>query len=45
LKPYRIDSKEDSATLPHVAAQSKIKSGAEWSCRGDGCDAAGIAPT
>jgi len=45
LKPYRIDSKEDSATLPHVAAQSKIKSGAEWSCRGNGCDAAGIAPT
>ena len=45
LKPYRIDSKEDSATLLDPVAQSQIKSGAEWSCRGDGCDAPGIAPT
>jgi hypothetical protein len=34
LKLYRIDSKEDPATLPHAAAQFQIKSGAEWSCRG-----------
>ena len=45
LKPYRIDSKEDSATLPHAAAQSQIKSGAEWSSRGDRCDESGIPPT
>jgi hypothetical protein len=29
LKSYRIDSKEDPATLLHVTAQSQIKSGAE----------------
>jgi hypothetical protein len=45
MKSYHIDSKEDPATLPHVAAQSQIKSGAEWSCRGDACDAPGIPPT
>jgi len=45
LKPYRVDSKEDPATLPHAAAQSQIESGAEWSCRGDACDAPGIPST
>jgi hypothetical protein len=45
LKPYRVDSKEDPATLPHADAQSQIKSGAEWSCRGDACDAPGIPST
>lgn len=39
MKSYLIDSKEDPATLPLAAAQSQIKSGAEWSCRGDACDA------
>jgi hypothetical protein len=45
LKPYRIDSKEDPAILPHLAAQSQIESVAEWSCRGDACHASGIPPT
>jgi len=45
LKPYRIDSKEDPATLPYAVAQSQIESGAELSCRGDACHASGIPPT
>jgi hypothetical protein len=45
LKAYRVDSKLDPAALPHVAAQSQMASGAEWSCRGGAGDAAGIAPT
>lgn len=43
--PYRIDSMLDTAALPHLAAQSQIEPGAELSCRGDGRDAPGIAPT
>jgi len=45
LDSYRIDSTADRATLPHLAAQSQIKSGAELSCRGNACDAPGIPPT
>jgi len=45
LKAYRADSKTDPVTLPHVAAQSQIQSGAEWSCRGDAGHAAGIPST
>ena len=45
LKSYLIDSKEDTATLPHLAAQSQLRPGAEWSSGGDGCHAAGIPPT
>ena len=45
LKAYRVDSKTDPVTLPHVAAQSQIQSGAEWSCRGDAGHAAGIPST
>jgi hypothetical protein len=45
LKAYRIDSTADRAILPHLAAQSQIESGAEWSCRGDACHASGIPST
>ena len=45
LKPYRIDSKVDVATLLDPAAQSQIEPRAQWSCRGDACDAAGIPST
>ena len=45
LKAYRIDSNADAATLLHLAAQSQIEPGAEWSCRGDAGDAAGVPPT
>lgn len=45
LKAYRVDSAGDPATLPHLAAQSQIESGAEWSCRGEACHASGIPPT
>jgi hypothetical protein len=45
LKSDPIDSKEDLATLPHVAAQSQMAPGAEWSCRGNVGHAAGIPPT
>ena len=45
LKAYRIDSKLDPATLPGVAAQSQRSPGAELSCRGNACHAAGIPPT
>jgi hypothetical protein len=45
LKSYLIDSKADVATLLDPAAQSQIESGAEWICRGDACDAAGIPST
>ena len=45
LKLYRIDSRVDPATLPHLAAQSQMQSGADWSCRGDAGHAAGIPPT
>ena len=45
LKLYRIDSRADPATLPHLAAQSQIESGAELSCGGDGCHASGIPST
>jgi hypothetical protein len=34
LAAYGIDSRVDPATLLDAAAQSQIKSGAEWSCRG-----------
>ena len=45
LKLYRIDSRVDPATLPHLGAQSQMQSGADWSCRGDAGHAAGIPPT
>jgi hypothetical protein len=45
LKVYRIDSRVDPATLPHLGAQSQMQSGADWSCRGDAGHAAGIPPT
>ena len=45
LKSYLIDSKADATTLLDLAAQSQIESGAEWSCRGDACHAAGIPST
>ena len=45
LKAYRIDSAADPATLPGVAAQSQRSPGAELSCRGNACHAAGIPPT
>jgi hypothetical protein len=45
LKPYSVDSREDLAALPHLTAQSQIQPGAEWSCRGDGCHAAGVSST
>jgi hypothetical protein len=31
---YGIDSKEDPVTLPHLAAQSQMQSGADWSGTG-----------
>jgi hypothetical protein len=45
LKSYVIDSKADATTLPHLAAQSQIESGAELSCRGDSFHASGIPST
>ncbi len=45
LKSYLIDSKADATTLPHLAAQSQIESGAELSCRGDAFHASGISST
>jgi hypothetical protein len=45
LKLYRIDSTPDAATLPHPAAQSQMRPGAEWSCQGDAGNAAGISST
>src|ERR1019366_7593178 len=45
LKSYVIDSKADATTLPHLAAQSQIESGAELSCRGDAFHASGIPST
>lgn len=45
LKSDPIDSKEAMATLPHVAAQSQMAPGAEWSCGGKVGHAAGIPPT
>jgi hypothetical protein len=45
LKSYLFDSKSDAATLLDPAAQSQIEPGAQWSCRGDECDAAGIPST
>ena len=45
LKSYLIDSKVDVATLLDPVAQSQIATGAEWSCGGDACDAAGIPST
>lgn len=45
LQLYRVDSRADPATLPHLVVQSQIESGAEWSCRGDACHASGIPST
>jgi len=45
LKPYRIDSRADAATLLDPATRSQIEAGAEWSCRGDAVHAAGISPS
>ena len=45
LKSYLIDSRSDAATLLDPAVQSQLRPGAEWSCPGDGCHAAGIPPT
>jgi hypothetical protein len=47
LKPYRIDSRADSATLPHLAAQSQIPPAAYLGGSGSegGSHAAGIPPT
>jgi hypothetical protein len=47
LKPYRIDSRPDSATLPHLAAQSQIPPAAYLGGSGSegGSHAAGIPPT
>ena len=47
LKPYRIDSRADSATLPHLAAQSQIPPAAYLGGSGSegGGHAAGIPPT
>ena len=39
------DSKDDSGTLQYAAAQSQIETGAGWSGRGSGPDAAGMAPS
>ena len=45
LKPYRVDSTADSATLLESSAQSQMPPGAEWNCRGDACHASGIPST
>ena len=45
LKLYGIDSKADAATLHDPAAQSQMRPGAEWSCRGGAYHAAGIPST
>jgi hypothetical protein len=45
LKSYLIDSKADATTQLGLAAQSQIESGAELSCRGNACHAAGIPST
>ena len=45
LKSYVVDSKLDATTLPHLAVQSQIESGAELSCRGDAFHASGIPST
>ena len=45
LKSYVVDSKLDATTLPHLAVQSQIGSGAELSCRGDAFHASGIPST
>jgi hypothetical protein len=45
LQSYLIDSKADATTLPHLAAQSQMQPGADWSCRGDPGHAAGIPST
>ena len=44
-EPYRIDSKTDAATLLDPAAQSQMRSGAEWGCPEDAGHAAGIPST
>jgi hypothetical protein len=45
LKSYLIDSKADVATLLDPVVQSQLPPGAEWSCRGAACHAAGIPST
>ncbi len=45
MKPYRIDSRADAATLHDSAAQSQMRPGAECSCPGGASDAVGISPT
>jgi hypothetical protein len=42
---YGIDSKEDPVTLPHLAAQSQMQSGADWSGTGYAGHVAGISST
>ena len=39
------DSRKDPGALPHVAAQSQMKTGADWSGAGNARDASGISPT
>src|SRR5260370_35273250 len=43
--PYRIDSTLDPETLPHLSAQSQMKTDADLSCAGERGPAAGMAPT
>src|ERR1017187_1330956 len=45
LKSYVIASKVVATTLPHLAVQSQIESGAELSCRWDAFHASGIPST
>jgi len=42
---YGIDSRSDPDTLPPLAAQSQMESGADWSCAGEARDAPGTSPT